>query len=182
MIAPIRGLRLLRRFNETKGVDGDNHADMYVYECSCMHMPSFLPHSPSSGRFAISFLWSALAYILSYLPILLSSIEILSIAMESKYRMTTLVDISAPDYDLGLSSDDDAAALGKFIIACQSPSLTFNQSETWLQAGVASKLLQARNFCNRVQYYGAFAFHCLNSQLFHSCWASWYGLGLSRRV
>lgn len=55
VIAPIRGLRLLRRFNETKGVDGDDHADMYVYEYSCMHLPSFLPHSPSSGRFAISF-------------------------------------------------------------------------------------------------------------------------------
>lgn len=148
-----------------------------------MHAPAILPPTfPKFGAICNFFLWSALPYILSYLPILLSSIEILSIAMESKHRMTTLVDISAPDYDLGLSSDDDAAALGKFIIACQSPRLTFNQSETRLQAGVASKLLQARNFCSRVQYYGAFAFHCLNSQLFHSCWASWYGLGQSRRA
>lgn len=146
-----------------------------------MHLPSFLAHSPS-GRCVTSFFWSALPYILSCLPILLSSIEILSIAMESKNGTTNLVDTSAPDYDLGLSSDDDATALGMFIIACQSPRLTFNQSETRLQAGVASKLLQARNFCYRVQYYGAFAFHCLNSHLFHSCWASWYGLGQSRRA
>lgn len=98
-----------------------------------MHAPAILPPTfPKFGAVCNFFLWSALPYILSYLPILLSSIEILSIAMESKYRMTTLVDTSAPDYDLGLSSDDDAAALGRFIIACQSPRLTFNQSETRL--------------------------------------------------
>lgn len=102
--------------------------------------------------------------------------------MESNKIMTTLGGIRAPDYDLGLSNDDDAAALGMFIIACQSLKLTLNQSETRLQAGVASKLLQARNFWNRVQYHGAFAIHCIHSQLFHSCWASWYGLGQSRRA
>lgn len=159
-------------------MDGDNHADTCtsIHACTC-HPSSHIPQV----RGGLQFLFSG-PHSLSYLPILLSSIEILSIAMESKYRMKTLVDISAPDYDLGLPSDDDAVALGMFIIACQSPRLTFNQSETRLQAGVASKLLQARNFCNRVQYYGAFAVHCLNSQLFHSCWASWYGLGQSRRA
>lgn len=72
---------------------------------------------------------------------LLSSVERLSIAMESEDETTTHVDTSAPAYDLGLSSDDDAAVLGMFINTCQSPRLTLNHSETRLQAGVASKLL-----------------------------------------
>ena len=155
----------------------------YMYEHSGIHAcNAILCRTFLKLRAVCSFFFLICSLICSHLRILLSSFEIFSIAMVSKDGMTTHVDTSAPDYDLGLSTDEDAAVLGMFIIACQSPRLTFNLSETRLQAGVASKLLQARNFCNRVQYYGAFAFYGLNSQLFHSCWASWYGLGQSRRA
>ena len=149
----------------------------YMYEHSCIYACNAILRRTFRNSF---FLICSPIY--SQLRLLLSSFVILSIAMVSKDGTTTHVDTSAPDYDLGLSNDEDAAVLGMFIIACQSPRLTFNLSETRLQAGVASKLLKARNFCNRVQYYGAFAFYCLNSHLFHSCWASWYGLGQSRRA
>lgn len=166
----------------TKGVDGDNHWAHNLVYISCTCIPSIAHHFPRSERGAISFLLLACPTIYSHKQILFSSVVILSITMDSKVGTTAHIDTSVPEYDLGLSSADDAAALGMLIITCQGPRLTFNHSETRLQAGVASKFPQARSFCNCVQYYRAFAFNCLHSRLFHSCWARWNGLGPSRQT
>lgn len=168
----------------TNGVAGDNYPHhleyvhiIHVEVNSCMHLRSFCRTSFLKVWAACNPFLLACSPIYSHLQTLLSLIGILSFTMDSKDETTTHMDTSVPDYDLSLSNSDDAAMLGMIIITCQSPSLTFNHSETRLQAGVASKFFQARSFCNCVQYYGAFAFNCLNARLFHSCWASWHGLG-----
>ena len=167
-------------FDGTRGGDGDDHAPNLVY-IWYMHLQSFYRKSFLKVWAGRNLCLLPCSTIYPHLQILLSSIVILSFTMDSKDGTTAHVDKSVPDYDLGLSSADDAAALGMFIITCQCPRLTFNHSETRLQAGVASKFFQARSFCDFVQYYRTFAFNCLHSRLFHSCWASWHGLGQSRR-
>ena len=80
----------------------------------------------------------------------------------------------------GLSSEDDAAALGmaktqdKSVFCLETDNWI---SKTWVQARAASQLYYDRGLRDRLLNHGSLAVYCLNTRLFDTGRPCGYGLG-----
>ena len=58
-------------------------------------------------------------------------------------------------------------------------SLMAQDSQAWVQAGVASQLYHDRDFWYCIQYHGFASINCLDASVFDTCGTRGHGLGQS---